>query len=449
MNRFIKSKHTFWLIIFAGLLLRLISLNQSLWLDEATTALVSKMSLADIFTKFLPGDFHPPLYYILMKGWVSLFGFSEIALRIPSLIFGLGLIFFVYKIAKNLFDKKTAIISSLLVSTSGLLIYYSQEARMYMLTALLVTAAVYFFFEKRWILFSVFLALIGLTDYIALFILPVFLIFSGKDFKKVVKSLIPLVLILAYWSPIFIKQLSGGLGVEKSAWWGILGTLSWKNIALIPTKFILGRVSFNNPVLYGTIAGSSILLYSYIVGKNILRQPLKVSPCKVILGWFAVPIILGIFVSVKIPVLYYFRFLFCLPALYILVAKGISGLSEQKSQLVLGIVLILNIFFSGKYLFDNRFHRENWRDISLIVGSDKIVFPANFQKEALTYYNKGGNIIYYKDFLGGEPQIWLSRYVWDIFDPNDEAKAKIEGLGYNKVQEIGLNGVEFWKYIKK
>lgn len=432
------------LIILGATIIRLIFLNQSLWLDEATTALVSNMPFREIFTKFLPGDFHPPFYYILMKIWVSIFGSSEISLRIPSIIFGLGLTYFVYLIAKKLFGNKAGIISSLLVATSGLLIYYSQEARMYMLTALIVAVAFYYFIEKKWVIFSIALVLIGLTDYVALFVLPVFLIFSGKDFKKVVKSLIPLAIAFVLWSFIFVKQLLGGFGVEKSAWWGILGTLSWKNLGLIPVKFILGRISFDNRLIYGIISAFSVLSYLFV----ILRRPLKDHSHRLILGWLIFPIIIGILVSIKVPVLTYFRFLFCLPPLFILAGRGISELNGKKSWFVFGVFLVANIFFSGKYLLQDKFHREGWREIALIIGNTKVIYPASSQKEAFTYYGKEKNIVYYGDFKGEEKEIYLSRYVWNIFDSTDQARLKIENLGYNKVQELYFNGVPFWKYEK-
>jgi len=433
-----------YLFLFIGTVVRLISLNQSLWLDEATTALVSRMPLGDIFTKFMPGDFHPPLYYLVMKAWVGVFGSSEISLRIPSVIFGVGVVYFVFMISKKLFDNRSALISALLASTSGLLIYYSQEARMYMLAALLVAALFYLFIEKKWVLFATVLALAGMTDYLALLVVPVFLIFSGKDFKKVVKSLIPLILIFILWSPVFAKQLSGGIGVEKSAWWGILGTLSWKNMALIPVKFVLGRISFDNRLLYGVVSIFSVLAYLYI----ILLRPVRVRTCRLLWGWLLLPILIAILISVKIPVLTYFRFIFCLPALYILIGKSLSMLNGKRFLIAFLLVFSLNIFSSFKYLSSSKFHRENWRDMAIVTGSETVVFPSNSQKEALTYYGKGDNIVYYKDFTGEETEIWLSRYVWDIFDSADMARIKVEGLGYNKVQEINLNGVEFWNYRK-
>lgn len=435
-------------MIFAGLVLRLISLNQSLWLDEATTALVAKMPLSDIFSKFMPADFHPPFYYIFMKGWVSVFGNSEISLRVPSVIFGMVTVYFVFLIAKKLFDKKTALIASALSATSGLLIYYSQEARMYAMAAMLVSILFYLFLEKKWLPFSVCLVLLATTDYTGLLVLPVFLIFGGRDIKKVILSFIPTALVFGFWLPVFLKQISGGVGVEGTGWWQILGTLSWKNLGLIPVKFVLGRISFDNNLIYAIVAGASVLFYLFMLGLNILRRPLKDSPFKVIWGWLVIPIILGIIISIKIPVLYYFRFLFSLPALYILAAAGISKLKGFKFGTALSVALLINILSTGYYLTDSKFQRENWRGIAGAIGNDPVIYPTSSQYEALAYYGKANQIVYYKNFAGKAPEIWLSRYVWDIFDPADAARIKIENLGYNKVQELNLNGVLFWKYIK-
>jgi len=432
-------------ILLLTLFLRLISLNQSLWLDEATTSLASKMSLADFFTGFMLGDFHPPLYYLLMKGWGSIFGLSEISLRIPSVIFGVLTIYFIYLIAKKVFDVKTAGIASVLAATSGLLIYYSQEARMYSLVVLLVTALFYLFLEKRWLLFSILIPILGMTDYVALLVVPLFLIFGREERKKVLLCFIPAVLVFALWSPIFLKQISGGLGVEGGNWWNILGVLSWKNLGLIPVKFILGRISFDNKIIYAGISIVSVLLYSYLLTAG---RPLKKNSSKLILGWLFIPVLLGVLISVKIPVLYYFRFIFCLPALYILAARGISSLSGKFYLLFLSAVILINISSSLIYLFDTRFKRENWRGIAEVIGESTVVYPANSQKEALIYYGKGKQIVYFSEFKGNVSNVWLSRYVWEVFDQGDLARLKIEKLGYNKVQEVNLNGVEFWKYIK-
>ena len=423
-------------IFILGLVMRLIAVNQSLWLDEATTALASKMSVNELFTKFLPGDFHPPLYYLLMKGWTSLFSFSEIALRIPSVIFGVATIYFVYLIARKLYDTKIGIIASILVATSGLLIYYSQEARMYSLAAMLVTLSVFLFLKKKWPFFGICLAVIELTDYVALFIVPVFLFLSLKDIKKMALSLIPLFISFGLWMPIFIQQLTQGVMQKGSAWWNILGTPTIKNILLIPTKFIFGRIGFDNKFLYGVLTLVVASLFVFLLFKAR-------SAGKTIWYWLTLPIIVGVLISLKIPTLSYFRFLFCLPALYILLAYGIGKIEKHK-YIFLALVIVINIFSSGYYLFNKKFQREDWRGASAAVGTDEIILPGSSQKEALIYYGKGGQIV--KDPVGST--IWLSRYVWEISDPDSLTENRIKTLGYNKTAEYDFNGVVFWKYNK-
>ncbi|MCK4588787.1 glycosyl transferase family 39, partial [Candidatus Woesebacteria bacterium] len=76
-------------ILILGLVLRLISINQSFWLDEATSALVARdMSFAQILSQFSPADFHPPFYYFLLKIWTATFGVSEVGARSLSIIVG-------------------------------------------------------------------------------------------------------------------------------------------------------------------------------------------------------------------------------------------------------------------------------------------------------------------------------------------------------------------------
>ena len=424
-----------YLILLAGLVLRLISLNQSLWLDEATSALVAKMSITNIFIKFLPGDFHPPLYYLVLKYWSSIFGYSEVSLRLPSVIFGVATVYLIYLIAIKIFNKQIALITAVLMATSGLAIYYSQEARMYSLAAFLVTLAFYLFISKKWIFFSIVLLLIGATDYVALFVVPVFFIVGYKNWKKLLFSLAPLCLGFFFWLPIFIRQLKAGASVSGSAWWNILGSASFKNIALIPIKFMFGRVSLDNKVVYGMVVVLVALLFGHL-----LFKARKAS--RILWGWLIIPIVVGILVSFKIPTLSYFRFLFCLPAFYILIA------SSKAPKYLIYLVLLVNLVSSFYYLLTPKFQRENWRSAAVTIGEGKIVLPADSQKEALIYYGKENQIIPVGKLSKNDREVWLSRYVWEIFDPLDLVRKKLETLGYNKVQEDNFNGVMFWKYAK-
>jgi uncharacterized membrane protein len=445
------TKFTLPAVLVLAFLMRIIGVNQSLWLDEATSALVAKMSLSQIFGHFLPGDFHPPFYYLFLKVWSMAFGFSEVALRIPSVIFGVLTVLLIYLIGRKIFNEKVALISSLLLATSGLHIYYSQEARMYGLATLLVSLAVYLFLLESWLALSIVLCLVGMTDYVSCLILPalwVSAIISKKNkawWSRFLTSHIPLATFFVIWFPTFFKQLKNGInvGITAPGWWNILGQVTIKNIALIPVKFIFGRVGIDNKTFYGLVAG--------IVGTLFLFLMLKAKKSFFAWVWLGVSIVLGIILSLFIPTLSYFRYLFALPAFYLILASGISNLKKPWLVLVLGFAALVNLTSSFAYLMLPRFWREDWKGLVGFIEAKKTdksitIFVADSNMEAYRYYAPNAKIAGPEGVRAGYDEIWLIRYVQDIFDPQDKARAKIESLDYKKLGEYNFNGVVVWLF---
>ncbi|MBP9759183.1 glycosyltransferase family 39 protein [Candidatus Dojkabacteria bacterium] len=427
-----------YIVLILSFLLRLVSLNQSLWLDEATTALVARMDLSEFFTKFMPADFHPPLYYLVVNLWSSFFGYSEIALRMPSVIFGVLTIYIVYLIAKDL-KYRWPIVPALFLATSGLHIYYSQEARMYSMATFLVSLIFLLFIKKQWFLMSISFVLLFFTDYLSVIVVPVLFLYqfmvNRKDFGKFLILIVPVWTAFLFWWPTLNQQLSAGLSLKESssAWWNALGPVTIKNVALIPTKFLIGRVSFDNKILYGLIMVIISVIFMYVIGK---------AKNKLMWYWFAGSLVIGIILSFYIPTLTYFRYLFILPAFYLLLA-------ETKSKLFIGFVLVINILASYFYLTQARFQRENWRELPNIVRNEKLLLPSYSQREVLIYYGLDNQIVSVDEVKTTSPSpIWLSRYVVNISDPSDSTRKYLENLGYNWSEEINLNGVVFWKYTK-
>src|SRR5258708_1522279 len=379
----------FTLILALGF--RLMSLNQYLWLDEATSALTSKMILADFFGKFMTGDFNPPLYYLTLRVWAAFFGTSEIALRSLSVLFGIATIYLVYKLGGK--------IAALLLATSGLHIYYSQETRMYSMSTFLVTLTMFSFMkilDKKarglwWGIFALTLGLIGLTDYLPLLIIPVFWIFgilkkkNFNWFKKLFMSHIILVVFMVLWGPTFIKQLTSGINVTTTSpsWVNVLGKFSIKDILLIPVKFVIGRVTIFDKNIYIFVVGTVTLLFGFLMYKS--RRYLR--ELKLVWLWLVVPIVLALVVSIKIPVLNYFRFLFVLPAFYLIVASGLESIKNKKVGIILfSFLIFLNLVFSIMYLTNMKFQREDWRSAVKYIENTKttnsvVIFPANSQME--------------------------------------------------------------------
>ena len=113
--------------------------RQSAWADEITTLFIADPSHAfGRFWELVLSDTHPPLYYLLMRWWFAVFGQSDLAARLPSIIFGIstvGAAAIVFKPCR--FRVRLALMLFLAVSPGA--IEYAQEARSYSLLLFLAT----------------------------------------------------------------------------------------------------------------------------------------------------------------------------------------------------------------------------------------------------------------------------------------------------------------------
>lgn len=451
-----------WYVVLLATSLRLLSINQSLWLDEATTALVSRLSFSDILVTFGRTDFHPPLYYLFMKLINLVGGSSEIVLRLPSVLAGVLTVYVIYLIGKTLFNKQIGLIASLLLATSPLHIYYSHEARMYSLAALFASLCVYFTLKAlndketySWILLSIVIPITVGLDYIAGFILlPLWILIITRNRSSVKHFLIshvPLLVLAALYSQTFVTQLQSGLSVQTEAtgWWNILGATDFKSMALVPVKFLIGRISFTNKVLYGGVAVGLLSLTGFLLYKARAAKE-SVTPFM----WLMVPAVTLALIGFVIPAFVYFRLLFCLPALYLLCAIGIHNLKDSLFLPLLSLFLVSNIACSYLYLSREEFQREDWRGLTETVSRESkdksavVVFVKNSQMEAYRYYGSPVTPIPGDQFEGNVDTVWLMRYVQDVFDPADNVRMKVESEGYRKETELSFNGIVVWKYNK-
>jgi uncharacterized membrane protein len=122
-------------LVLVGLALRL-AVPRGIWLDEAITIHQARLSLHDLFQNLYNGDRQPPLYHLTLWATIRAFGHSEAAVRLPSLIAGTLVIPALYELARELYDRRTGLIAAAFASVSPVLIWYSQEVRMYEFAAL-------------------------------------------------------------------------------------------------------------------------------------------------------------------------------------------------------------------------------------------------------------------------------------------------------------------------
>lgn len=444
-------------VLLLSLFLRLINLNQSLWLDEAFQFKSTYFfSLKELLTVYLPHDFNPPLSYLINFYFNRFFGWSETALRFPSVIFGVLTVYLVYKLAKNIKLKKP-VIPSLLLATAPLHLYYSQEARMYSLSGFLVTLStlllVNFLQQKTniyWYVFSLSLTLY--SHYLAWFIIPAHLVFiylyKKQKLKKIISAQFISLLGFLPFIPFFTTQLKTGLSVSSAnqIWSSTAGGLSIKTLALIPIKFLIGRISIENNYLFALILIPPFILTAWLFLKALKNFSKNKLAGSLLFSWLFTPLILIILISVKIPVLSYFRLLFLLPAFYLILSFGLETLKGFKFKLILTALLLINLTGSAIYLFNTKFHRENWKDLTQELvelnqtSSPVLIIPV--VDAPLKYYYSQDQIIATDNLskIKDSQEIWYIPYAEPIFDPQLTIRQKLKDFGFNPVFEKHFRG---------
>ncbi len=115
----------------------------SLWFDEGYTAWAVAHPVGEI-VRIIRSDTAPPLYYILLRGWTHLFGFSETALRSMSAVMATVTLIFFALIARRLLTSIWAVCAAIvLFSFSFMQIAYAHECRFYSMMTLMESIDLY------------------------------------------------------------------------------------------------------------------------------------------------------------------------------------------------------------------------------------------------------------------------------------------------------------------
>ncbi|MFJ1753259.1 glycosyltransferase family 39 protein [Kitasatospora sp. NPDC088134] len=149
-----------------------------LWRDELATWSAAARSTGELLDMLRHVDAVSGSYYLLMHGWISLFGDSPAVLRLPSALAMTGAAVFVTLAARKLFDTRTAVVAGLLFAVIPSMSRYAQEVRSYAFAVLAVSAATWLLLRAlerptvlRWLPYSVAVAFAGLFHMVALAVL--------------------------------------------------------------------------------------------------------------------------------------------------------------------------------------------------------------------------------------------------------------------------------------
>jgi 4-amino-4-deoxy-L-arabinose transferase-like glycosyltransferase len=118
---------------------------QSVWLDEATTMVLVRHSLAGMLSH-LYSEETPPLYFVVVWAWTKVFGVGVLGFRSLSALLGTSMIPIMYAVGQRI-STRVGLWAAALTTVNPAMYYYSQEARAYAL--LIVLSAAGFLFWLR------------------------------------------------------------------------------------------------------------------------------------------------------------------------------------------------------------------------------------------------------------------------------------------------------------
>ena len=135
-------------MVLVGASLRLATLtSQSYWFDEAQAAHELNLSFGALLSSLTSHETNPPLYFVLGWIWARVFGTGEAGLRSLSVLAGTAIIPLAYLCGRELVSRRAGLVAAALATLSPFMVWYSQEAREYMLLAAL-TAASFLYFAR-------------------------------------------------------------------------------------------------------------------------------------------------------------------------------------------------------------------------------------------------------------------------------------------------------------
>ncbi len=364
------------LIIGGGWLLLVWRLgSKSLWIDELFSAEIARQpTVSAIIAAVSQTEGRPPLYYLLLHYCTLAFGYSDFALRFPSLLASTASLPLFYVLAKRLTNQVVARTAMMLLAIAPLYILYSRMARAYCLAVFFALGASYFFArllaKETWLSWGGYLAFtlaLLYTDYLTASILLVpnlLLLLYRWQFRHLWPRWLAAQVLLAVgfapWLPALLGQSARYQEPTTLAdlTQGLLGYLV--KLAQPILVFSGGETIFPwNPA---ALAGLPVIITLAAIGTVLSWRRYRPVGLQIMLS-VGVPVLFTVFVVTGLLVRYMTfawigaRTLQALPFFLLLVALGFCSIRQPRLRLLVGAVIATIVIVGDiNYYSDREFH---------------------------------------------------------------------------------------------
>jgi len=362
-----KSNHYLIIIIILiiALGLRLYNIeNKKIGVDEGVTIKDITGDYNNLVSNIISPEDHPPLYFLIC---FLIFSVTKnlLFVKLFSAIIGTLVVFGIYLISKELFDIKTAVISSILAAFSPFNIFYSQHMRPFILFELIFIFSVLFLIRylknknstNLFLLAAANIALIyaGYLGAITILLISAVMLLENKLqlSKEIFLTLIlPFIAFIPWLLVLINNPQTHALVIQTD-----IASPTFMDIGYTFFKFTNG-INLDSAIeLMPTIILFPLLMVCFCLGLLITYKKIEYKNIHV-LFWGNLLIMLSISLLIK-PIFRYRYVLFLLPLFLIFCAHGISSIKNDKlRKVILTLIVALSLIITVYYYQISRY--ENW-----------------------------------------------------------------------------------------
>ena len=389
-------------ITLAGLEIRSFQLAGNLYSDEVWIITTAASPFHDFIQEILQDWVHPPLFHFLARGWIYIFGLSDLSGRLISITFGVISIPLIYWLGKQIAGSKTGIFAAALLALSPIHIYHSQYGRHYSIFVFFVILSMVSFLKvydqptnrKYGVFYCISNILLVYTHYfgwLMVFSQFLFFLFGRFPFLKhwavlqvvIYSSYIPWIYIVSK----YITKVKHLDWMKPPSFLEPLHTLSIFN----------GTIPFSHQKVIGILLFGFFILLSL---KNIFREKIKTR--ENILFLFLcifVPFVSVFLVSHTVKPIWVTRaMLLSIPAYYLLISIGHQCI--KRKMLSYSLMMIPLVWIAISAIFHVRGdHRMPYENIASYLGQESgkdvpILVESTYLMNPIFHYYKGNGVLY-------------------------------------------------------
>lgn len=348
-----------FVIVILGIILRLISIDKpdGLWNDEYVSWMIAATPFNNGFISAVKSQCHMPFYYLYLKIFMTLFGQSDLLLRLTSVFAGILSIIAMYFTGREK-DEKTGLTCASLTAISSFLIYYSQEVRLYSVLFLFSALSLLYTLrciknpvKKNFVLCALFNFLILFTHTIGFVFVFFNLIFLSINLYKQFKKVIITVWLTIFaggiiLSPLILKILTTQ---SFSQWWG---HFSISKLGFLFTDYfspvLTNLTNAPDKFLYAPKLAFFMLVPTFIATVCIIKSLIKNKLNIELFAVFAGTVLVLITASLTGKLVFITKY--SIEIYPILIFLACSGLTSINNKLIKNTLIIIYCLISVGYI---------------------------------------------------------------------------------------------------